>query len=76
MSVGVAFAASLPWGGAVGAIAARQAAPRQMAAFSVDCRDCLVKGGLGMIKKIESYPELADPQLQPRYTAQHAGRAA
>jgi len=22
----------------------------------------------GMIKKIESYPELADPQLQPRYT--------
>jgi hypothetical protein len=24
--------------------------------------------GLGMIKKIESYPELADPQLQPRYS--------
>ena len=23
---------------------------------------------LGMIKKIESYPELADPQLQPRYS--------
>src|SRR2546426_11354812 len=26
------------------------------------------KRGLGMIKKIESYPELADPQLQPRYS--------
>jgi guanidinopropionase len=37
-------------------------------AFSVDCRDCLAKRGLGMIKKIESYPELADPQLQPRYS--------
>jgi guanidinopropionase len=24
--------------------------------------------GLGMIKKIESYPELADPQSQPRYS--------
>ena len=24
--------------------------------------------GLVMIKKIESYPELADPQLQPRYS--------
>jgi guanidinopropionase len=28
----------------------------------------LAKWGLGMIKKIESYPELADPQLQPRYS--------
>ena len=28
----------------------------------------LAKRGLGMIKKIVSYPELADPQLQPRYS--------
>ena len=50
---------------AAGAIAARQALDRY-GPFSVDCRDCLAKRGLGMIKKIESYPELADPQLQPR----------
>jgi Arginase family len=28
----------------------------------------LAKRDLGMIKKIERYPELADPQLQPRYS--------
>src|SRR5262249_42061778 len=37
-------------------------------ASSVNCRHVSAKRGLGMIKKIESYPELADPQLQPRYS--------
>ena len=37
-------------------------------AFSVDCREVFAKRGLGMIKKIGSYPELTDPQLQPRYS--------
>ena len=41
---------------------------RLYGAFSVDCREVFAKRGLGMMKKIGSYPELADPQLQPRYS--------
>jgi len=37
-------------------------------AFGVDYRKVFAKRGLGMMKKIGSYPELADPQLQPRYS--------